>query len=64
MSPRTAWPDDHSAAGVIPPATGVAITASFTFDVPVRFEEDRLRIDLGTWAAGEMASVPLMEVRA
>lgn len=61
----TGWTlEDGAIEFAIPPATGVAITASFTFDVPVRFEEDRLRIDLGTWAAGEMASVPLMEVRA
>lgn len=47
-----------------PPTTGAALTASFVFDVPVRFEEDRLRIDLATWAAGDIASVPLVEVRA
>jgi uncharacterized protein (TIGR02217 family) len=46
------------------PASGAVITASFTFDVPVRFEEDRLRIDLAIWAAGDVASVPLVEVRA
>ena len=32
-------------------------------DVPVRFEEDRLEISAETFAAGEIASVPLVEIR-
>jgi uncharacterized protein (TIGR02217 family) len=46
-----------------PPADGVAITAGFTFDVPVRFAEDSLSIDCATWAAGDVPTVPLIEVR-
>nr|WP_208404152.1 DUF2460 domain-containing protein [Sphingomonas insulae] len=46
------------------PRTGAAVTASFTFDVTVRFAEDRLRVARATFLAGEAVSVPLIEVRA
>ena len=46
-----------------PPAAGVAVTASFAFDVPVRFAEDRLSVTRQTFLAGNAASVPLIEVR-
>lgn len=45
------------------PVVGAVVTAGFGFDVPVRFAEDRLRVNLATFAAGETASVPLVEVR-
>lgn len=45
------------------PVAGAAITASFTFDVPVRFAEDRLSVTLAGFRAGAAASVPLVEVR-
>jgi len=45
------------------PAKGAAITASFIFDVPVRFAEDRLSATLAGFRAGAAASVPLVEVR-
>lgn len=45
------------------PAAGVAVTASFRFDVPVRFVEDRLGVSRATFLAGALASVPLVEVR-
>lgn len=45
------------------PAVGAVVTAGFTFDVPVRFAEDRLRVNLASFSAGEAASVPLLEVR-
>lgn len=46
------------------PAAGVAVRAGFLFDVPVRFAEDRLEVSRATFLAGELASVPLVEVRA
>lgn len=46
------------------PAVGVAVRAGFRFDVPVRFAEDRLEASRATFLAGEIASVPLVEVRA
>lgn len=45
------------------PAAGAVVTASFTFDVPVRFAEDRLTVTRATFLAGAAASVPLVEVR-
>lgn len=45
------------------PASGAAVTASFTYDVPVRFAEDRLNVSLATFLAGAAPSVPLIEVR-
>jgi uncharacterized protein (TIGR02217 family) len=45
------------------PATGAEIAASFTYDVPVRFAEDRLSVSLATFLAGAAPSVPLVEIR-
>ncbi|MFC3786728.1 uncharacterized protein (TIGR02217 family) [Sphingopyxis italica] len=46
------------------PGPGIAVRAGFLFDVPVRFAEDRLEASRATFLAGELASVPLIEVRA
>ena len=45
------------------PPTGAVVSAGFTFDVPVRFAEDRLDISGAVFAAGEAPSVPLIEIR-
>lgn len=45
------------------PALGVVVTAGFQFDVPVRFDTDRLDVTLESFEAGRMAAVPLIEVR-
>ncbi len=45
------------------PAAGVAITAGFEFDVPVRFDADRIATSLTGFAAGEIPSIPVVEVR-
>lgn len=47
----------------IAPASGDVVTAGFRFDVPVRFAQDRLNASRATFAAGELASVPLVEVK-
>ncbi|UIJ45856.1 DUF2460 domain-containing protein [Sphingomonas cannabina] len=46
-----------------PPAAGTWVEASFDFDVPVRFAEDRLSASRATFLAGVVPSVPLVEVR-
>ncbi len=46
------------------PVVGAAVRAGFLFDIPVRFAEDRLEVSRATFLAGEVASVPLVEVRA
>lgn len=50
------------AATAIPPA-GVTVTAGFLFHVPVRFDTDELRIDLTAFRAGEIPTIPLVEIR-
>jgi uncharacterized protein (TIGR02217 family) len=45
------------------PADGAEVRAGFLFDVPVRFAEDRLALNRATFMAGEMPSVPLIEIR-
>ncbi len=45
------------------PGAGVAVTAGFLFDTPVRFDADRLEVTLESFDAGRMAAVPLVEVR-
>ena len=45
-----------------PPAAGAAITAGFLFDVPVRFDTDRLDVELSSFDAADVASIPLIEV--
>ena len=47
-----------------PPASGAVITASFEFDVPVRFDTDLLQVSVETFGAGEMPRVPVVEIRA
>lgn len=46
-----------------PPPAGAAVTAGFLFDVPVRFDTDRLDVNLTSFAAGEIPSIPLVEIR-
>ncbi len=46
-----------------PPGLGAAVTAGFEFDVPVRFDADRIEVTLESFDAGRMAAVPLIEVR-
>jgi uncharacterized protein (TIGR02217 family) len=43
------------------PVSG-AITAGFEFDCPVRFDSDALSINLASFAAGEVPSIPLTEI--
>ncbi len=49
-------------AGFIPPA-GESVTAGFEFDVPVRFDTDKLEINLSGFQHGAIPSVPVVEVR-
>jgi uncharacterized protein (TIGR02217 family) len=45
------------------PPPGAEVRAGYRFDVPVRFAEDRLAVSRATFEAGEIASVPLIELR-
>jgi uncharacterized protein (TIGR02217 family) len=44
------------------PADGAEITAGYAFDIPVRIDAHSLSINLASFAAGEIPSVPLIEV--
>ena len=65
------FPDTHYRvnhhAGLItfrePPAMGAEITAGFEFDVPVRFDTDRIAVSVSSFQAGEMPAIPVIEVR-
>ena len=46
-----------------PPAEGATVTAGFEFDVPVRFDTDRILTSIEAFRAGEVPSVPIVEVR-
>ena len=45
------------------PAAGTAITAGYEFDVPVRFDADRLDIDVQGIHHGTIATIPIVEIR-
>ena len=49
------------AAGSIP-AAGAAMRAGFEFDVPVRFDIDRIDVNLSAFEAGRIPSIPLVEI--
>ena len=56
-----------TATGIVtfahPVNTGVEITAGYEFDVPVRFDTDRIHTSLASFQAGEVPNVPIVEVR-
>ena len=45
------------------PGSGLAITAGFEFDVPVRFDTDVLDVTLDLERLGSITSIPLVELR-
>ncbi len=45
------------------PVVGAAVTAGFEFDVPVRFDSDRLEINVESFRHGSIPSIGLVEVR-
>jgi uncharacterized protein (TIGR02217 family) len=48
--------------GNIPPLDA-AVTAGFEFDVPVRFDADKLEINLSLIEAGSIPNIPIVEIR-
>ena len=45
------------------PDEGAEVTAGFEFDVPVRFDTDRLDINLAAFEAGDAPAIPIVEIR-
>ncbi len=50
------------APGEVPP-DGAIVTAGYRFLVPVRFDTDEIRVDMTAFVAGEIPSIPLVEIR-
>ncbi|MDP5215945.1 DUF2460 domain-containing protein [Ruegeria sp. 2205SS24-7] len=48
---------------VVAPAAETQITAGFEFDVPVRFDTDRIQTSVASFQAGDVPNVPVVEVR-
>ncbi|MGH6859936.1 MAG: phage distal tail protein, Rcc01695 family [Phyllobacterium sp.] len=48
--------------GKIPPV-GAKVTAGFGFDVPARFNTDRLTVSIKSFNAGDIPSIPIVEVK-
>lgn len=57
----------EAASGLIrffqPPPEDVVVTAGFEFDVPVRFDTDRIQTSMASFQAGDVPNVPVVEVR-
>jgi uncharacterized protein (TIGR02217 family) len=45
------------------PPVGAQVTAGFEFDVPVRFDTDRILVSVASFQAGDLPQVPVVEVR-
>ncbi|MBE9635713.1 DUF2460 domain-containing protein [Salipiger mangrovisoli] len=46
-----------------PPLAGVEVSAGFEFDVPVRFDTDRISVSVASFQAGQVPDVPVVELR-
>jgi uncharacterized protein (TIGR02217 family) len=68
QTPGTAFTVD-TATGLVAfqpghvPSADAAITAGFEFDVPVRFDTDKLEINLQGFRHGAIPSIPIVEIR-
>jgi uncharacterized protein (TIGR02217 family) len=45
------------------PANGASVTAGFEFDVPVRFDSDKLEVNVNGFHHGAIPNIPIIEVR-
>ncbi|GIL03335.1 MAG: glycoside hydrolase family 24 [Alphaproteobacteria bacterium] len=65
QTPGSDFTVDH-AAGTITfmaaPVAGAPVTAGFAFDLPVRFDTDEIVVNLAAFAAGDIPSVPVLEI--
>jgi uncharacterized protein (TIGR02217 family) len=68
QTPGTHYTVDHT-TGIVTfapahiPAPDAAVTAGFEFDVPVRFDTDKLEINLQGFRHGAIPSIPIVEIR-
>lgn len=47
----------------VAPAPGLAVSAGYEFDVPVRFDTDSIQTSVASFQAGEVPAIPIVEVR-
>ena len=62
----TGWSVDTTTGLVtfgIAPGSGVQITADCEFDVPVRFDSDRMDVTIETFQLGTWGQIPVLEIR-
>ena len=59
----TVDPTTGAIAFVEVPPMGALISAGFEFDVPVRFDTDRVHVSVASFQAGESPGVPVVEIR-
>lgn len=60
------WTCDPATGVVVfaqPPAAGDVLSAGFEFDIPVRFDADRLSVSLEAFEAGQANGIRLVEIR-
>lgn len=48
---------------MLPPDLGTRVSAGFEFDVPVRFDTDGIQTSVASFQAGDVPSVPIVEIR-
>lgn len=59
----TANPETGEVSFALPPDLGTRITAGFEFDVPVRFDTDSIQTSVASFQAGDVPTVPVVEIR-
>ena len=47
----------------LPPDLGTRVTAGFEFDVPARFDTDAIQTSVASFQAGDVPTVPVVEIR-
>jgi uncharacterized protein (TIGR02217 family) len=66
-TPMTSGWSVDTATGIVTfasaPATGAAVTAGFEFDVPARFDTDKLEVNFEQFNLGSIPRIPILEVR-
>lgn len=56
-------PETGEVIFTLAPDLGTRVTAGFEFDVPVRFDTDAIQTSVASFRAGDVPSVPVVEVR-
>ena len=68
VKPATAYTIDHTTGRVTfgavhIPVSGASVTAGYLFDVPVRFDTDKLEVNVQGFRHGAIPHIPIVEVR-